>query len=64
MNKSVIFILFLMAATLLIETSVHMNMIYMTMASENNRDDKRYHYEVNNRYLQSTYEQDTYTSMV
>ena len=64
MNKSVTFSLFLMATTLLIETSVHMNMIYMTMASENDRDDKRYHYDINNRYLQSTYEQDPYTIMV
>ena len=49
-------------ATLLIETLVNMNMISMAMAFEKDRDDKRYHYDSNNRYQQSTYELDTYTS--
>ena len=61
MNKSVIFSLFLMAS-LLMATSLNMNMFSMAMASEKDRDDKRYHYDSDNRYQQSTYEQDPYKS--
>ena len=61
MNKSVIISLFLMAS-LLMGTSLNMNMFSTAMASEKDRDDKRYHYDGDNRYQQSTYEQDPYTS--
>ena len=44
MNKSVIFSLFLMAS-LLMGTSLNMNMFSTAMASEKDRDDKRYHYD-------------------
>ena len=44
MNKSVIIGLFLMAS-LLMGTSLNMNMFSTAMASEKDRDDKRYHYD-------------------
>ena len=64
MNKSVIFSLFLMAS-LLMGTSLNMNMFSTAMASEKDKDDKRYQYDDanryqyddNNRYQQSNYEQ-------
>jgi hypothetical protein len=59
MNKSVIFGLFLMAS-LLMGTSLQMNMFPTAMADGKDRDDKRYHYDGNNRYEQSTYEEDPY----
>jgi hypothetical protein len=43
-------------------TSLHMNMFPTAMADGKDKDDKRYHYDDNNRYEQSTYEQDPYSS--
>ena len=54
MNKSVIFSLFLMAS-LLMGTSLNMNMVSTAMADGKDKDDKRYQYDDNNRYQQSTY---------
>ena len=61
MNKSVIISLFLMAS-LLMGTSLNMNMFSTAMASEKDRDDKRYQYDDDNKYQQSNYEQDRYSS--
>ena len=61
MNKSVIFSLFLMAS-LLMGTSLNMNMFSTAMASEKDRDDKRYHYDRDDKYRQSTYGPDPYSS--
>src|SRR5215210_115393 len=74
MNKSVIIGLFLMAS-LLMGTSLNMNMFSTAMASEkkdrhddNKRyqhdDDKRYHYGDNDKskYRQSSYEPDPYSN--
>ena len=61
MNKSVIIGLFLMAS-LLMGTSLNMNMFSTAMASEKDRDDKRYHYDKDDKYRQSTYESDPYSS--
>ena len=61
MNKSVIFSLFLMAS-LLMGTSLNMNMFSTAMASEKDREDKRYQYDDDNRYQQSNNEQDRYSS--
>ena len=63
MNKSVIIGLFLMAS-LLVGTSVNVNMFSPAMASEKDRDDdKRHQYDKdNNKYEQSTYESDPYTN--
>ena len=62
MNKSVIFSLLLMA-TLLMGTSLNMNMFSTAMASEKDRDDnKRYHYDKDDKYRQSTYGPDPYSS--
>ena len=50
MNKSVIIGLFLMAS-LLMGTSLNMNMFSTAMASEKDRDDdKRHHYDDDKRY--------------
>ena len=49
-------------ATLLMGTSLNMNMFSTAMASEKDRDDKRYHYDDDNRYQQSTYGPDPYSS--
>jgi hypothetical protein len=44
-------------------TSLNMNMFSTAMASEKDRDDnKRYHYDKDDKYRQSTYEQDRYSS--
>src|SRR5687767_2712656 len=61
MNKSVIFSLFLMSS-LLMGTSLNMNMFSSAMADGKDRDDKRYQYDYdyNNRIQQSTYGQDSY----
>ena len=61
MNKSVIFSLFLMAS-LVVGTSLNMNMFSTAMADGKDRDDKRYHYDNDNRYEQSKYEQDSYSN--
>jgi hypothetical protein len=61
MNKSVIFGFFLIAS-LLVGTTVNMNMFPTVMASGKDKDDKRYDYDDNNRYQESTYEQDRYTT--
>ncbi len=61
MNKSVIFSLFLMA-TLLIGTSLNMNMFSTAMAEGKDKDDKKYQYDDRNGYQQSPYEQDPYSS--
>ena len=61
MNKSVIFSLFLMAS-LLMGTSLNMNMVSTAMADGKDKDDKRYQYDDSNRYQQSTYEQDPYSN--
>ena len=61
MSKSVIFSLFLMAS-LLMGTSLNMDMISTAMADEKDRDDKRYQQVDNDKYRQSTYEPDPYTS--
>src|SRR5215208_6104497 len=65
MNKSVIFGLFLMAS-LLMGTSLNLNMFSSAMASGKDNNDKRHNYDddhdKNNRYEQSTYEQDPYSS--
>src|ERR671911_1150623 len=75
MNKSVIFSLFLMAS-LLMGTSLNMNMFSTAMASEKDRDDddKRYHHDdddkryqydyddKNKGYEQSTYGPDPYSN--
>ena len=61
MNKLVIFSLFLMAS-LLMGTSLTMDMISTAMADEKDRDDKRYQHVDNDKYRQSTYEPDPYTS--
>jgi hypothetical protein len=47
-------------ATLLMGRSVNMNMFSMAMASEKDRDDKGYQSDSNNRYQQSTYDQEPY----
>ena len=68
MNKSVIVSLFLIA-TLLIGTSLNMNMFSTAMASGKDKDDKRHQYNDDkrhqynddNRYQQSTYGNDPYT---
>jgi hypothetical protein len=60
MNKSVIFALFLMAS-LLIGTSLNVNMLPTAMADgkdKRDKDDKRDQHDDNNRYQQSRYEQD------
>ena len=49
MNKSVIIGLFLMAS-LLMGTSLNMNMFSTAMASEKDRDDKRYHYDRDDKH--------------
>ena len=49
-------------ASLLMGTSLNMNMFSTAMASEKDRDDKRYHYDRDNKYQQSTYEPDPYSS--
>jgi hypothetical protein len=50
-------------ASLLMGTSLNMNMFSTAMASEKDRDDKRYQYDDDyNRYQQSNYEQDRYSS--
>src|SRR5215212_7199689 len=65
MNKSVIFGLFLMAS-LLMGTSLNLNMFSSAMASGKDNNDKRHNYDddhdKNNRYEKSTYEQDPYSS--
>ena len=61
MNKSVIFGLFLMTS-LLVGTSLNMNMFPNAMASGKDKDDKRYDYDDNNRYQQPTYGNDPYSS--
>src|SRR5918994_2139820 len=66
MNKSVIFSLFLMAS-LLMGTSLNMNMFSTAMASEKDRDDddKRYHHDDDDKskgYEQSTYGPDPYSN--
>ena len=61
MNKSVIFSLFLMAS-LLMGTSLNMNMFSTAMADGKDKDQERYQYNDNNEYQQSTYEQDPYSS--
>src|SRR5688500_8468357 len=63
MNKSVIFGLILIGS-LLMGTSLNMNMFSTAMADGKDRDDdKRYHYDDNdNRDQQSTYGQDPYPS--
>src|SRR5215204_3704359 len=63
MNKSVIFSLFLMAS-LLMGTSLNMNMFSTAMASEKDRDDhdNRNHYDDDKRNQESTYNQDRYAS--
>jgi hypothetical protein len=61
MNKSVIIGLFLMAS-LLMGTSLNMNMFSTAMASEKDRDDKRYHDDRDDKYRQSTYGPDPYSS--
>ena len=61
MNKSVIFGLFLMAS-LLMGTSLNMNMFPIAMASGKDKDDKRYDYDDNNKYQQPTYGNDPYSS--
>ena len=61
MNKSVIIGLFLMAS-LLMGTSLNMNMFSTAMASEKDRDDKRYHYDRDDKNRQSTYGPDPYSS--
>ena len=60
MNKSVIFSLFLMAS-LLMGTSLNMNMFSTAMADGKDKDHERYQYNDNNEYQQSTYEQDPYS---
>src|SRR5687767_10976582 len=59
MNKSVIFSLFLMTS-LLVGTSLNMNMFSSAMAEGKDRDDKRDHYNNDNKYRQSAYEPDPY----
>ena len=50
-------------ATLLMGTSLNMNMFSTAMASEKDRDDnKRYHYDKDDKYRQSTYGPDPYSS--
>ena len=64
MNKSVIFSLFLIAS-LLIGTSLNMNIVSTAMADGKDREDKydkTYQYDDNNRYQQSTYENDPYAN--
>ena len=60
---------FFMASLIMLSTVTaaipmsNMNMFSTAMASEKDRDDdKRYHYDNNKRYQQSTYEQDRYAS--
>jgi hypothetical protein len=60
MNKSVIFGLFLMAS-LLMGTSLNMNMFPTALADGKDKDEKRYPYDYN-RYQQSTYDQDPYSN--
>ena len=61
MNKSAIFGLFLLTS-LLMGTSLNMNMFSTAMASEKDRDDKRYHYDRDDKYRQSTYGPDPYSN--
>ena len=61
MNKSVIFGLFLMAS-LLIGTSLNVNMLPTAMADGKDKNDKRYDYDDNNKYQQPTYGNDPYSS--
>ena len=49
-------------ASLLMGTSLNMNMFSTAMASEKDRDDKRYHYDRDDKYRQSTYGPDPYSS--
>ena len=50
-------------ASLLMGTSLNMNMFSTAMASEKDRDDnKRYHYDKDDKYRQSTYGPDPYSS--
>ena len=51
-------------ASLIMGTSFNMNMFSNAMADGKDRDDKRYHYNDNdnNKYLQSTYDQDPFSS--
>jgi hypothetical protein len=62
MHKSAIVGLFLMAS-LIIRTSLNMNMFSTAMADGKDKDDKRYqHDDDNNRYQQSTYGNDYYAN--
>jgi hypothetical protein len=49
-------------ASLLMGTSLNMNMFSTAMASEKDRDDKRYHDDRDDKYRQSTYGPDPYSS--
>ena len=48
-------------ASLLMGTSLNMNMFPTALADGKDKDEKRYHYDYN-RYQQSTYDQDPYSS--
>src|SRR5687767_5243534 len=61
MNKSAIFCLFLIGS-LLMGTSLNMNMFSTAMADGKDRDDKRYHYDKDDKYRQSSYEPDPYAN--
>ena len=61
MNKSAIFGL-LLIGLLLMGTSLNMNMFSTAMADGKDRDDKRYHYDKDDKYRQSTYGPDPYPS--
>ena len=50
-------------ASLLMGTSLNMNMFSTAMATEKDRDyDKRYHYDKGDKYRESTYGPDPYSN--
>jgi hypothetical protein len=49
-------------ASLLIGTSLNVNMLPTAMADGKDKDDKRYQHDDNKRYQQSTYEKDPYAN--